>query len=95
MKKITVCGKQYPCYVTMGAMRRYKIETGEDVSAMGNDVANMATFLYCCVKSACNAEGVEFDMDIDRFCDCITPEQMNEFAQAMTDGAEKKTKAKK
>ena len=55
--------------MTMGAMLRFKRETDRDVSEIGTDVSLMVTFLFCCVASACNADGVAFDLDIDKFAD--------------------------
>ena len=92
MKKITIVtsdGKEWPCRVTMGAMRRYKTETGEDVSKMSG-ASDMATFLWCCVKSACNADGVDMDMSCDDFCDRLGPDEINKVTDLM--GDEKKTK---
>lgn len=31
MKKIQIKGKEYPCRVTMGAMLRFKRESGKDI----------------------------------------------------------------
>lgn len=90
MKEIEIDGKQYPCRITMGALRRYKSIEGEDVSKMGNDVAKVSTLLFCCVASACNADGIEFDMKIDDFADRISINQVAEFADAMSVAPDKK-----
>ena len=61
MTKIEINGKEYPCRVTMGAMLRFKRETGHDVSKMDpTDVAELVTLLWCCIVSASKADGVEF-----------------------------------
>ena len=39
-------------------------------------VSELATLLYCCTASACSADGVEFGLDLDEFCDLIGPEDM-------------------
>lgn len=91
MKKIQVYGKEYPVRMTMGAMRRFKRETGTDVSLMGTDVDLMIVFLFCCVASACNADGVAFDLDIDKFADGLEMSVLNDFAETMQgDGSKKK-----
>ena len=70
--KIKIQGKEYPCRQTMGALLRYKRETGEDVSRLeGSDVSGMVVFLWCCVASACKADGVEFNLSLEEFADCI------------------------
>ena len=93
MKKIQVYGKEYPMRITMGAMRRFKRLTDKDVSQMGADLDLMIVFLYCCVASACNADGVEFDLDPDTFADGLEMDVLNDFAQTMqgSDDSKKKT----
>ena len=83
MKEITIYGKKLPMRITMGAMLRFKRMTGKDVEEISNDVTLMVTFMYCCVASACNADGVEFGMDLDKFADGIPVEEMNGFAEAL------------
>lgn len=83
MNKIKIYGKEYPVRITMGAMRRYKRETGQDVSLMGNDVGLLIVFMYCCVASACNADNVPFQLDIDKFADGLGMDDLNGFAESM------------
>ncbi len=62
MRTINVGGRELPCRVTMGAMLRFKRETGRDVSGMSSDdVSDLVTFMWCCVVSACRADGVEME----------------------------------
>ena len=74
MKKveITINGKAYPCRQTMGAMLRFKMETGKEVSDISNDVTDMCTYLFCCIASACKHDGVEFGFSLMDFADCVT-----------------------
>ena len=72
-----VDGKEYPCRPTMGAMLRFKQETGRDVSEMTGSVSDLATYMWCCVVSACKREGVEFNMSLMDFADAITETDMN------------------
>lgn len=93
MNKIKIYGKEYPVRITMGAMRRYKRETGQDVSLMGNDVDLMVIFMFCCVASACNADDVPFELDIDKFADGLEMNDLNGFAESMSpkeEGSKKK-----
>lgn len=63
-----------PCRLTMGAMLLYRQNTGEDVSQLADaDVEKMLWLMWCCTKSACRADGVEFQMDFELFCDSLTP----------------------
>ena len=62
---ITINGQAYPCRQTMGAMLRFRRETGREVTQMGADaLSDMAVYLWCCVRSACQVDGVAFDMDL-------------------------------
>ena len=97
MKTITINGKQYPFRVTMGALLRFKRETGKDASELGQtDVADLITLLWCCVASASKADGVEFCLDLMDFADQLEPDTLTGFYTAMGEGttagdAEKKT----
>lgn len=97
MKTITVNGKEYPCRVTMGAMLRFKRETGKDVSEIGqSDVSDLLTLLWCCVASACAGDGVSFKMGLMDFADRIDTETLTGFYTSMETGSpdlEKKTES--
>jgi hypothetical protein len=98
--EVTINGKAYPCRPTMGAMLRFKKETGKEVTELTNtDITGLCTYLYCCVASACAADKVEFNMPLIDFADSLSPEDMQAWAAQMqaavtaqTDGgAEKKS----
>lgn len=90
-RTILICGREYPCRVTMGAMVRFKRESGRDVSEMKEgDVADSVLFLWCCVKSACGADGVEFGMDFESFADAMEPSDLDAFYRSMETGEAKK-----
>lgn len=92
MKKIKIKGQEYPCRVTMGAMVRFKRESGKDIREVNlADVDLMLMFVWCCVKSACNADGVEFDIAFDRFVDMLEPEDFTEFFGDVQEATQKKT----
>ena len=81
--EIRINGKAYPCRQTMGAMLRFKHKTGKDVTEIsGNNVSDLCTFLWCCVASACKADGVDFDMELMDFADSISPEDLMEWSNA-------------
>lgn len=77
--KIKVGGKEYPFRVTMGALLRFKRETGHDVSQLkGDDLGEQLTLLWCCVASACDVDGVEFGLSVWEFADRLEPAESAE-----------------
>lgn len=47
------------------------------------------------MKSACRAEGVEFCLDFDDFCDHVTPDDLNRWNAKMADDEGGEAKKKK
>lgn len=94
--EVTINGKAYPCRQTMGAMLRFKQETGKEVTDIDAGLSDMCTFLWCCVVSACKADGVEFGMSLLDFADSLTPEEMEDWSKSVSEesepGGEKKRK---
>lgn len=97
--EVNINGKAYPCRPTMGAMLRFKKETGKEVTELQNgNFSDLCAYLYCCVASACAADKVPFGMSLMDFADALSPEDMTAWAaqvQAETqtgeDGEEKKS----
>ncbi len=85
--EITINGEAYPCYQTMGAMLRFKQETGREVSLANLAVSDFVIFLWCCIMSSCKHEGRAFDMSLLDFADSVTVEEMNDILLSMTDAA--------
>lgn len=81
--KVTIQGIKYPMRLTMGAMLRFKRETGKEVSEIGNDLSLLITLMWCCVQSASAADDVEFDMPLMRFADLIGMDEINLFTQGL------------
>ena len=81
-------GQNWPCRLTLGAMRRYKQITGEDVSQMAG-VSDMGVLVWCCCKSACAAENRPMDVSLDDFLDRLEPESLEAITSHMN--GEKKT----
>ena len=82
--EITINGKAYPCRQTMGAMLRFKRETGREVTTITNDdLSGLCTLLFCCVQSACKHDGVDFDMDLVDFADSIEPADLMAWASVI------------
>ena len=76
--KVKIGGKEYPCRITMGAMLRFRRETGYDVNQLKSDnTSDYIIFIWCCTASACNADGVEFGYSLDDFADRLDPNGLN------------------
>lgn len=75
--KIEVNGASYPCRMTMGAMLRFKRETGKEVSELDtNSLSDLAVLLWCCVASASSADKMDFNLSLMDFCDNLSEEDM-------------------
>lgn len=89
MNKITINEKEYPCGMTMGALLRFKQETGQDIGQVGGeDTSAMITLLWCCIKSACAAQKEEFPYSLIEFADSCNINTLNDFTSAITQSAE-------
>lgn len=83
--EITINGTAYPCSPTMGAMLRFKQETGREITEIDpSSFTDLCTYMWCCVASAAKREGKPFDMPLMDFADSITPEDMAEWNNAVT-----------
>lgn len=87
--EITINGTAYPCSPTMGAILRFKQQTGREITEIDpTSFTDLCTYLWCCVASAAKREGKPFDMSLMDFADGLTPEDMAEWNTAVTAGAE-------
>lgn len=87
--EIIVNGEAYPCRPTMGAMLRFKRETGREVTEIQSEsFSDMCTYLWCCITSASKHDGKKFDMPLMDFADSITPDDMTEWANSLREGKE-------
>ena len=84
--EITVNGKAYPCRQTMGAMLRFKRETGKEVTDIKGEVSDLCTYLWCCVCSASKHDGLDFDLPLLDFADSISPEDIQAWAETLGGG---------
>ena len=85
--RLRVGGREYPAYFTMGAQRRYKKAHGSLEPPAADDIDAAITFLYCMTRAACNAEGVEFDLDEETFADRLLPEDVAAYFEAFNAAA--------
>lgn len=95
--EININGTTYPCRPTMGSMLRFKRETGKEVTDIdGNSLSDLCTYLWCCVASACAADGIDFNMSLMDFADSVSSDEMETWAKSIQsesapDGKEKKS----
>lgn len=89
-------GRELPTRATMGAMLMFKDMTGFDISqgVKKPDTVTPAVLLYCCIKSACRVDGIEFSATFEEFCDRVTPEDITAWFMASGVVDEKKTAAR-
>ncbi len=50
------------------------------------------TFMHCCLASACKADGIPFEMDVQEMADQLTPDDVNAFAASLSGGEAKKSR---
>lgn len=85
--EIVVNGEAYPCRQTMGAMLRFKKETGKEVTEIdGSSFSDLCIYLWCCTASASKHEGKAFDMSLMDFADSISSEDMEAWAASLQEG---------
>ena len=87
-KEIAVNGTAFPCRQTMGAMLRFKRETGKEVTEIKGDVSDLCTYLWCCVASASKHDGIDFDLSLMDFADSIATKEVTAWANAINEGAD-------
>jgi len=82
--EIRINGEAYPCRPTMGAMLRFKEQTGKEITEMdGNSFTELCTYLWCCIVSACKRDGKPFDLSLMDFADSIDPDDMAAWSEAV------------
>ncbi|MBD5262248.1 MAG: hypothetical protein HDS38_08990 [Bacteroides sp.] len=82
--EIIVNGEAYPCRPSMGAMLRFKQETGKEITEIDpSSFTDLCTYLWCCVVSASKREGREFGMSLMDFADSIMPEDMTAWGNSI------------
>ena len=65
----------------------------QDVNEIGADIEQLTMFMYCCVRSACRADKMDFQLTFEQFADGINLEDFTAFQNGMAteeDGAKKK-----
>lgn len=92
MRKIDIIvnGTEYGCHPTMGAMLRFKKETGKEITEIDpKSFTDLFTYLYCCAMSCAKVEGKDFPFEspID-FGDYITQEQAMAWFNAVAEDSD-------
>ncbi len=74
-------GAAYPARITMGALRAFRRETGNDFLKLQSDLSgeDLAVILWASIRSQCRAEGKEFDVSLDDFLDHVTPDEVSDW----------------
>ncbi len=91
--EITINGEAYPCCQTMGAMLRFKQETGREVTEINaENLTDLVTYIWCCTASACKKEGKQFDMSLMDFADAVTPDDMADWTEHVLSHTETESK---
>ena len=70
----------------MGAMLRFKRETGRDVTEIKGDVSDYCTYLWCCVCSASKHDGLDFGLSLMDFADSLSPEDVTAWVATLNEG---------
>lgn len=92
--EITINGTAYPCSPTMGAMLRFKQETGREITEIDpTSFTDLCTYLWCCVASAAKREGKPFDLSLMEFADSINSDDLKKWNEAITAAATEATEA--
>lgn len=92
--EVTIDGIAFPCRPTMGAMLRFKKETGKEITEIDpSSFTELCTYLWCCIVSASKKEGKDFNMDLMDFADSISPEDMQGWATSIMAAQQPEEKA--
>lgn len=91
--KINVDGVEYPCRHSMGALLRYKQETGKEFD--GQDTESLITYIWCCVMSACHYDKIEFSLSREDFADALDPQEFAAWCTSQQGESAKKGEKKR
>ncbi len=70
--------------MTMGALLRFKKETGREVTEVkGDSISDMITLLWCCVASACKRLNHPFEMSLMDMADSMDQDDFAQEARIM------------
>ena len=52
-----------------------------EMEGYADALSDRTVYLWCCVRSACQADGVAFDMDLMTFLDSLAPEDLTRWSE--------------
>lgn len=72
-------GKEYPARITMGALRAFRKETGNDFLKIQDKLTgeDLGVMLWAAISRQSKVEGVPFEMSLDDFLDRVTPDEVS------------------
>lgn len=70
-------------------MLRYRRLKGKEAGDIDlRDIDSVGTYLYCCCRSACVRDSVDFPYDDEQhMMDCLLPEDIESWGRAVADAA--------
>ncbi len=85
--RITIEGREYPCYVTMGAFLDFRDETGAEAPDRvdSGNVTDVVTWLWACTRSASRREGNPMELGLRDFADRLGVDDLSAWAAAMAE----------
>lgn len=87
--EIIVNGEAFPCEPTMGAMLRFRQETGKEITDIDpKSLTDLCTYIYCCVVSAAKRHDKKFDMSLMEFADNLSPDDLAQWSAMMAEQKE-------
>tara|TARA_R100001443_G_scaffold20907_1_gene33137 strand:+ start:8874 stop:9185 length:312 start_codon:yes stop_codon:yes gene_type:complete len=96
--EITIGKRIYPMRATMLAWRNFEKATGVKVTEVdAADITLIPELIYYFVKAGCEAQGMKFTMDVEKWLSEIEVGDLPVLVDAMTEvmGGNEKKKAKK
>ena len=79
-KSINIGGKDYPCYMTMGAWLHFKKLTGKELNEADGGVVDTLNLIWCLVAGALGAEGKKMTLSVQSLADKLTPEEFGRWS---------------
>lgn len=90
--KMKIGDREYPMRLTLGAMLRFRRETGKELNEAEADMSMtmLIVLMWCCLVSACQADGVECDLTMEQMADRLDVKDVNRFSSQLSQEAKKK-----
>ena len=94
--KMKIGDREYPMRLTLGAMLRFRRETGKELNEAEADMSMtmLIVLMWCCLVSACQADGVECDLTMEQMADRLDVKDVNRFSSQLSQGQSAEAKKK-